>query len=77
MKIRYGITEQDKTTVTIDKETHLKVKDYARKYHISVTEAVWLLISYSLIEGKDPTEIQKKMFSSLHDEANGTATLNR
>lgn len=60
MKLRYGITEADKTTLTVDKETHAKVKQYARKYHISITEATWVLISYALLEEKEPVEILKK-----------------
>jgi hypothetical protein len=64
MKLRYGITEADKTTLTVDKETHAKVKRYAGKYHISITEATWLLISYALIEGKDMGEIYEKVIRS-------------
>jgi hypothetical protein len=66
VKLRYGVTKADKTTLSVDKETHSKVKKYARKYDISITEATSLLISYTLIEGKDPGEILRKGPSMRH-----------
>lgn len=59
MKIRYGIPAEEKTTVTIDKETHELVKEYAQKNYCSITEAVWMLLTWAIYEDRDPAVMLK------------------
>jgi len=50
------VSKADRHTVVIDGEMHAFVKSYAHKYNISITEAVYLLLSRGLVKdvGGDP-----------------------
>ena len=52
MPVKVFVSKADRHTVLVEGEIHAFVKSYAHKYNISITEAVYLLLSRGAGQGR-------------------------
>jgi hypothetical protein len=50
LKVKRILRDGERTTVAVDRLTHVLVKNYAKQHGLTVAEAVWRLLGKSLAE---------------------------